>query len=158
MYAFLKWLVTQKFNFCVGFHTSVKDFFGICGLFYVLLNARVPGYLDLNFHNMSPFELKIRKMYRKYAKRGQIVRETLQKSKIFGWPVTLSTSHILKGKHIFVWEIFRPRELKKYFFVKTFLRRSFKIYNFSPKNWAYPIQRVHPFSDSLSFILYFKIN
>ena len=41
---------------------------------HVPLNARVSGYLDLRFHKLSPFGLKIRKIYRKYAKRGQIVK------------------------------------------------------------------------------------
>ena len=33
----------------------------------------LPGYLDLKFHNLSPFGLNIRKIYRKYTKRGHIV-------------------------------------------------------------------------------------
>ena len=40
---------------------------------HVSLNARVSGYLDLKLRNLSPFGLKILKIYRKYAKRGQIV-------------------------------------------------------------------------------------
>ena len=45
-------MVTQKFYFFVGFPPSVQDFFVI---YYVSLNARVSGYLDLKFHNLSPF-------------------------------------------------------------------------------------------------------
>ena len=40
----------------------------------VSLDARVSGYLDIKFNNLSPFGLKIRKIYRKYAKRGHIVK------------------------------------------------------------------------------------
>ena len=39
---------------------------------HIPLNARVSGYLDLTFHNLSPFGLKIRIIYRKHAKRGHI--------------------------------------------------------------------------------------
>ena len=35
---------------------------------------KVSGYLDIKLHNLPPFGLKIRKIYRKYAKRGQIVK------------------------------------------------------------------------------------
>ena len=53
-----------KVTFIIGFSSSAQDFFG---LLHVPLSARVSGYLDLEFHNLSPFGLKIRKIYRKYA-------------------------------------------------------------------------------------------
>ena len=65
----LKWLVAQKLNFIVGFPPSVKDFFYMQ---HVPLNAKVSGYLDLKFHNICWF--KISKIYRKYVKRGKIVK------------------------------------------------------------------------------------
>ena len=36
------------------------------------LSEQSDQYLDLKFHNLSPFGLKTRKIYRKYAKEGQI--------------------------------------------------------------------------------------
>ena len=48
----LKWLVTQKSNFFVGFPLSVQDFFVIKN---VPLHDRAFGYLDLKFHNLSLF-------------------------------------------------------------------------------------------------------
>ena len=45
-----------------------------CYMKHVPLNARVSGYLDLKFHNVSPFGLKISKIYRKYAKKEQTVK------------------------------------------------------------------------------------
>ena len=47
----LKWLVTQKFYFFVGFPSSVQDFF----CYITCIFKRVSSYLDLNFHNFSPF-------------------------------------------------------------------------------------------------------
>ena len=57
-------------NFQKGFPHQYKTFWYITCTF----NARVSGYLDLKFHNMSPFWLKIHKIYRKYATRWQIVK------------------------------------------------------------------------------------
>ena len=67
----LKWLVTQKLIFIVGFPPSVQDFF--LKLKYVPLNARVSGYLDLKFINLFLFALKIRKIYQKYAKSDKLI-------------------------------------------------------------------------------------
>ena len=49
-------------NFFVGFnflHKSVQDFFVI---WHVPLKAQVSGYLDLKFHNLSPYGWKIENM------------------------------------------------------------------------------------------------
>jgi len=61
----------SKMNFIVGFPPEIQDSFVIK---HVPSNARVFGYLDLKFHNLPAFGLKIRKIYRKYAKRGQVVK------------------------------------------------------------------------------------
>jgi len=68
---YLKWLRSLKMNFIVGFPPEIQDSFVIK---HVPSNARVFGYLDLKFHNLPAFGLKIRKIYRKYAKRGQVVK------------------------------------------------------------------------------------
>ena len=52
MQSLLKVTGDSKFYFFVGLPPSVQDFFFIK---HVTLNARVSGYLDLKFHNLSPF-------------------------------------------------------------------------------------------------------
>ena len=61
----LKWLVTQKSNFVVGFPPSVQDFF--C---YITLTFKRTSYLDLKFHNLSPFWLEIPQNLSKIFKKG----------------------------------------------------------------------------------------
>ena len=61
----------SELKFFVGIPPSVQYCFV---KLFVPLNARVTGYLDLTFRNLSPFRLKIRKIYRKYTKQGQIVK------------------------------------------------------------------------------------
>ena len=59
----LKWLVTQKLNFFVGFPPSVQDFF-----------VFEYGNLDLRFRNLSPFCIFSIDLEKILSKRRQIVK------------------------------------------------------------------------------------
>ena len=64
----LKWLVTKKLIFFVGFPPSALDFFV---KLHVPLNVWVSSYLDLKLHNVFPFCIFSMDFW---SKRGHIVQ------------------------------------------------------------------------------------
>ena len=65
----LKWLVTQKFNFFVGFPYSVQDFLHIFDRFCGFLIKKGTNCGILNINNRWLMRLKVHVMYMLYNKK-----------------------------------------------------------------------------------------